>query len=77
MYARAGYGLDFLQVIRPHFNIHVKIGLRRLGMKMSSFMYERACAMPRTLYLSCGILFPVWTPDNISGLTSVVVLLAR
>ena len=48
-----------------------------LCMKMSSFMYERACAMPHTLYLSCGILFPVWTPDNISGLTSFLVWLSR
>ena len=28
-----------------------------------------------TLYSSCGILFPVWTPENISGLKSVVVWL--
>ena len=39
----------------------------RLCMKMSSFLFVRACAMPRILYLSCGIPFPVWTPDNISG----------
>ena len=33
----------------------------RLCMKMSSFLFVRACAMPYTLYLSCGILlsFPV------------------
>ena len=29
------------------------------------------------LYSSCGILFPVWTPDNISDLTSFVVWLSR
>ena len=31
----------------------------RLCMKMSSFLFERACAMPRMVYLSCGIPFPV------------------
>ena len=36
-----------------------------------------AWAMPRILYLSCGIPFPVWTPGIISGLTSVVVWLSR
>ena len=49
----------------------------RLCMKMSSFMYARACAMPRTLYSSCGIPFPLWTPDNISSLTSFMVWLSR
>ena len=58
-------------------NIHLKIYPSRLCMKMSSFLFVRTWAMPRTLYLSCGILFPVWTPDNISGLTSVVVWLSR
>ena len=31
----------------------------RLCMKMSSFLFVRACAMPRLLNLSCGIPFPV------------------
>ena len=31
----------------------------RLCMKMSFFLFLRACAMPRMLYLSCGIPFPV------------------
>ena len=31
----------------------------RLCMKMSSFLLVRACAMPRMLYISCGIPFPV------------------
>ena len=31
----------------------------RLCMKMSSFLFVRACAVPRMLYLSCGIPFPV------------------
>ena len=56
----------------PHFFIHLKLCTSRLCMKMSSFMYERSCAMLRTLYSSCGILFPLWTPDNISGLTSIL-----
>ena len=29
------------------------------------------------IYLSCGIPFPVWTPDIISGLTSVMAWLSR
>ena len=29
------------------------------------------------VYLSCGVPFPFWTPDNISGLISVVLLLLR
>ena len=41
------------------------------------FLFVRACTMPRILYLSCGIPFPVWTPGIISGLTSVVVWLSR
>ena len=31
----------------------------RLCMKMSSFLFVRACAMPRMLYLSCGIPYQV------------------
>ena len=51
----------------------------RLCMKISSFLFVRTWewAMPRILYLSCGIPFPVWTPDNISGLISVVPWLLR
>ena len=45
-------------------------------MKMSSFLFVRAWAMPHTSYLSCGIPFTVWTPGIISGLISVVVLLS-
>ena len=30
-----------------------------LCMKMSSFLFVRACAKPRMVYLSCGIPFPV------------------
>ena len=47
-----------------------------LCMKMLSFLFVRTWAMPRILYLSCGILFLVWTPGIISGLTSVVVWLS-
>ena len=49
----------------------------RLCIKMSSFLFVRTWAMPRILYPSCGIPFPVWTPNNISGLTSVAVWLSR
>ena len=49
----------------------------RLCMKMLSFLFVHAWAMPRILYLSCGVPFPVWTPDNISGLISVVQWLLR
>ena len=49
----------------------------RLWMKMSSFLFERAWAMPRKLHLSCGIPFPVWMTGIISGLTSFVVWLSR
>ena len=49
----------------------------RLCMKMLSFLFVRAWAMPRILYSSYGIPFPVWTPGIISGLTSVVVWLSR
>ena len=61
----------------PPLSYTFKACTSRLCMKMSSFMYARACAMPRTLYSSCGILFPLWTPDNISGLTSFMVWLSR
>ena len=33
--------------------------------------------MPRILYLSCEVPFPVWTPDDISGLISVAPWLSR
>ena len=49
----------------------------RLCMKMLSFLFERAWAMPRKLHLSCGIPYPVWMPGIISGLTSVVVWMSR
>ena len=49
----------------------------RICMKMSSFLYVHAWSMVCILYLSCGIPFQVWTPDNISGLMSVVVWLSR
>ena len=49
----------------------------RLCMIMSSFLFVRVWAIPRTLYISCGIPFPVWTPDIISGLTSFLVWLSR
>ena len=39
----------------------------RLCMKMSSFLFVCAWAMPRILYSSCGIPFPVETPVIISG----------
>ena len=46
-------------------------------MKMLSFLFVQAWAIPRTSYLSCGVPFPFWTPDNISGLISVVLWLLR
>ena len=61
------------QVPWPHSNINVKYCTSRVCMKMLSFLFVRAWAMPRILYLSCGIQFPVWTPGIISVLTSVVV----
>ena len=61
----------------PHSNTNVKFCSCRLCMKMSSFLFVRAWAMPCILYLSCGVPFPVWTPDNISGLISVVLWLLR
>ena len=66
-----------VQVPRPHSNIYVKLCNSRLCMKMSSFLFLRTWAMPRILYPSCEIPFPVWTPDNISGFTSVAVWLSR
>ena len=66
-----------IQVPRPHSNIYVKLRTSRLCMKMSSFLFVRALAMPHILYLSCGVLFPVWTPYNISGLISVALCLSR
>ena len=65
------------QVPWPHSNINVKFCTSHLCMKMSSFLFVRAWAMLRILYLSCGVPFPVWTPDNISGLISVVLWLLR
>ena len=64
------------QVPCPNSNIYVKLCTSRLCMKMLSFLFVFAWAMPRILYSSCGIQFPVWTPDNISGLTSVVMWLS-
>ena len=61
----------------PHSNINVKFCTSRLCMKMSSLLFVRAWAMPRISYLSCGVPFSVWTPDNISGLISVVLWLLR
>ena len=43
----------------PIYIIHVKICLSRLCMNMSSLLFVRTWAMPRILYLSCGIPFPV------------------
>ena len=61
----------------PHSNINVKLCTSRLCMKKLSFLFVCAWALPRILYLSCGVSFPVWTPDNISGLISVVLWLLR
>ena len=41
------------------------------------FLFVRVWAMPRILHLSYGVSFPVWTPDNIYGLISVVPWLSR
>ena len=65
------------EVSWPHSNINVKFCTSRLCMKMSSFLFVCAWAMPRILYISWGVPFPVWTPDNISGLISVVLWLLR
>ena len=40
----------------------------RLCIKMSYFLFVRAWAMPRILYLSCGTPFLVQTPGIIYGL---------
>ena len=61
-----------VQVPCPPSIIYVRFCTSCLCMKMLSFPFVRAWAMPRILYLSCGVPFPVWTPDNISGLISVV-----
>ena len=66
-----------VQVPCPHSKINVKFCPSRLCMKMSSFLFMLTWAMPRISYLSCGVPFPVWTPDNISGLISVVLWLLR
>ena len=66
-----------VQVPCPHSNIYVKLCTSRLCIKMSSFLFVRGCAMPRILYLSCEVPFPVWTPEDISGLISVVPWLSR
>ena len=47
------------QVTCPHSNIYVKLCTSCLCIKISSFLFVRAWAMPRILYLSCGIPFPV------------------
>ena len=47
------------QVPWPHSNRNVKFCTSRLCMQMSSFLFVRAWAMPRILYLSCGVPFPV------------------
>ena len=49
----------------------------RLCTKMSSFLFVHAWAMPRILYLLCGIPFPVWTPGIISGLDQICFLLHK
>ena len=65
------------QVPWPHSNINAKFCTSRLCMKMSPFLVVCAWAMPRILYLSCGVPFTVWTPGNISGLISEVLCLLR
>ena len=47
------------QVPWPHSNINLKFCTSCLCMKMSSFLFVRAWALPRILYLSCGVPFPV------------------
>ena len=81
-YCKAGYihhHMCFVnvQVPCPHSHIYVKLCTSRLCIKMSSFLFVSGCAMPRILYLSCEVPFPVWTPDDISGLISVVPWLSR
>ena len=58
-------------------NINGKFSTSQLCMKKSSFLLVLAWVMPRILYLSCVVPFPVWTPDNISFLLSVVPWLLR
>ena len=41
---------------------NVKLCTSRLCMEIMSFQFVQAWAV----YLSCGVPFPVWTPDNIS-----------
>ena len=65
------------QVPWPHSNINVRFCTGHLCMKMSSSPFVRAWAMPRILYLSRGVPFPVWTPDSIFGWISVVLWLLR
>ena len=48
-----------VQLPLPHSNINVKFCTSRLCMKMSSFLFVRAWAMPRILYIACGVPFPV------------------
>ena len=48
-----------VQVPCPHSNVYVKLCASRLCMKMSSFLFVRVWTMPRTIYLPCGIPFPV------------------
>ena len=78
-YASAGKVVQWLHILQKLWNflIHLRLCTSRLCMKMLSFLYACACAMSRTLYSSCGILFPVWAHDNIPGLTSFVVWLSR
>ena len=66
MYAAFAQNFDLL---------HVKLCTSHLCIKMSAFLYAHPNAMWRILYSSCGILFPVWTTDNICGLTSIFVWL--
>ena len=47
------------QVPWPHSNINGRFYTSRLCMKMLSFLFVRAWAMPRILYLSCGVPFPI------------------
>ena len=66
-----------VQLPRLNSNIYVKFCTSRLYIKMSSFLFVRTWAMLSILYLSCGVPFPVLTPDNISGLISVFLWLWR
>merc|ERR1712208_202215 len=51
--------------------------ISHLCLKMSSFLHLCTCVMPRKFHSSCGTLFPVSTPENISGLQSVVTKQSR